>query len=218
MLPDKLLVLSAFAGSSAAHLSPVPLQSEPHNWSTPRPDRSQVVISDNKELSTPHNSYRCYIEEYPPSREWLSWDVLWDITREQVLSSNGGDTYIQHYVGEGILQVAAESDVDSRLILAIVIQETKGKIGGKCEKATPCETIQRERGIGKGLRDSILGWLRGGIEGYEDRPGLKELLRSESSSLRAISNDHHDHDSAGSLEAETRYASDVANRLLGWDG
>lgn len=65
------------------------------------------------------------IPQYPSEDCWLPFPRLWSINSDIILSSNGGDTYIQHYVHEAILQVAAESDVDARLILALVMQEVR---------------------------------------------------------------------------------------------
>lgn len=76
--------------------------------------------------SVPASSYQCYdgdVANYPSVQSWLSFDALWDVNRDNILSANGGNTYLQHYIHDAILQVAGETNVNARLILALVMQE-----------------------------------------------------------------------------------------------
>ena len=78
--------------------------------------------------NTPTGNYQCFhgdVRRYPKIDDWLNFDALWDINQPQILSSNGGDTYIEHYIKEAVLQVAGESQVNARLILAAIMQEVR---------------------------------------------------------------------------------------------
>lgn len=73
-----------------------------------------------------HSSYQCFGGDSTISvsaSNWLCFDDLWRINEATILSVNGGDTYIKHYVKEAIQLVADDSTVDSRLILALMMQE-----------------------------------------------------------------------------------------------
>lgn len=219
MLLFEVLLLSALAASSSAHFSPVDPKIEPQIRPDCFLDWPQTTFSDGIKLPISHGGYHCYLGKYPNPVEWLSWKDLWNTNREQVLSSNGGDTYIQHYVEEAILQTAAESDVDPRLVLVGVMQETKGKAGGKCQQRARCGIIRGGQGFdAKRPEESILEMLREGVGGVSHRAGLAQRLKSEDSPYSAMWRFHQDHDPAEGLVGEKRYMSEIANRLLGWDG
>lgn len=72
------------------------------------------------------STYQCYqgdISRYPSSEDWLSFDSLWNINSKAILTNNEGDENIRRYIHDSISQVAEESNVDSRFILAAVMQE-----------------------------------------------------------------------------------------------
>jgi hypothetical protein len=213
LLPSEILLLSALAISSTASSSPVPAPQGPVQYSNFL-DWPQSPFSSYRELPVSHNGYQCYINNHPDSHEWLSWNHLWDINREQVLSSNGGDTYIQHYVKESILEVAEESNVDARLILAVVMQESKGK--AKCKGKARCGMTRSEQRFDERRpRESVLRMLRNGVEGQS---GLAETLKRSGLVYAAMWRYHEQAGFDESMQNEARYMSDVANRLLGWNG
>ncbi|KAK5677038.1 hypothetical protein LTS10_010226 [Elasticomyces elasticus] len=55
--------------------------------------------------------------------QWIPFDQLWLLNEPTILSKNGGDTYITHYIREAIEQVSCDGEVDASLVLAIVMQE-----------------------------------------------------------------------------------------------
>lgn len=72
------------------------------------------------------DGYQCFhgdISKYPTKDEWLSFDALWDMNKDTILSSNNGNVDIQHYIRDATLQVAEESNVNPRLILSVIMQE-----------------------------------------------------------------------------------------------
>ena len=81
----------------------------------------------HKSPKSAHTStYQCYqgdISRYPSSEDWLSFDALWSINSEAILTNNDGDENIRRYIHDSISQVADESNVDPRFILAAVMQE-----------------------------------------------------------------------------------------------
>lgn len=55
----------------------------------------------------------------------LSFDELWVINQPRVLSNNGGDTYLEHYIHEGLLQVADETGMDAGVLLAVMMEQVR---------------------------------------------------------------------------------------------
>lgn len=78
--------------------------------------------------SASSSGYQCFrgdVSKYPNSDEWLSFDALWDINKDTILSANNGNADIQRYIHDSTLQVAEESNVNPRLILAAIMQEVR---------------------------------------------------------------------------------------------
>lgn len=181
--------------------------------------------------------YRCYagdLQNYPSPAEWLSWDMLWDLNREQILSSNRGDTYLQHYVQESILQVARDADVDPRFILAVVMQESKGFADTECVGTTPrCGIMHAPKGSRfdqSDARFSVERMIRDGVQGTAKRgPGLADLLKGRprlanvpSGNWYALARAYNSGAVGKYLDVVSRgqpgYVNDIANRLQGWNG
>lgn len=55
----------------------------------------------------------------------LSFDRLWAINQPRVLSNNGGDTYLEHYIYEGLLDVAKETGMDAGVLLAVMMEQVR---------------------------------------------------------------------------------------------
>lgn len=143
---------------------------------------------------------------------------------------------------DAIKQVSHETRVDHRFIFAIVIQETKGCVRAATNTDNNADNtglLQDYKGAyscnnnGKVQtpcpKDQILGMIRDGVAGSSDGHGLAEDINAQK--------DHVDNEVAeayyraarlynsGSIDAsndleksatEKCYASDVANRLMGW--
>lgn len=76
-------------------------------------------------------SYQCFqagLSQDGSPRPWLAFERLWQVNEPTILSKNGGNTYIEHYIKDAILQVSEESHVDARLLLAIMMQEVRSPI------------------------------------------------------------------------------------------
>ncbi|KAK5136230.1 hypothetical protein LTR08_003837 [Meristemomyces frigidus] len=159
MAPFELLLLSALVAISVAAPTASPASSFRGliSKSSLEPKRGQHALDGFEQDLT--SNYQCFHDpdvDLSP-QTWLSFANMWRINEPTILSKNGGDTYIKHYIHEAVAYVADESAVDARLILALMMQEM----------------------------------TRDGIERND-----KDLP----------------------LDGDEGYLSDVANRLLGWDG
>ena len=116
MAPFSLLLLSALVASAVAAPTGVSMPS--------RKSKQQQHALDNLSHES-SNNYQCFdsADTDLSLQSWRSFHHLWRINEATVLSNNGGDTYIRHYIHEAIVQVADESKVDARLILALMMQE-----------------------------------------------------------------------------------------------
>ncbi|KAJ5982375.1 hypothetical protein N7451_012475 [Penicillium sp. IBT 35674x] len=141
-------------------------------------------------------------------------------------------------IKDAILQVEQWSGVDARFILSIVMQESKG-----CVRVPTTDNgvispglMQSHDGSGSCNRDGviqnpcpeseILQMIIDGVEGTPAGPGLKALIAQEGGSTDAASfykaaraYNSGAVASSGNLGqgiATHCYASDIANRLLGW--
>ncbi|OAA64900.1 hypothetical protein ISF_04310 [Cordyceps fumosorosea ARSEF 2679] len=177
---------------------------------------------------------------WPEEDQWASFDSLWAANEANVLpigcgafgQANDSPQEIAD-IKAAILSVAASSGVDSRFILAIVMQESNGCVrvpttnGGvrnpglmqshdgshTCDGVNPCP------------KETILGMIQDGVEGTPAGDGLKQLLAKAGGTgaqtyyKAARMYNSGSIDGSGLLEgggATHCYASDVANRLIGW--
>lgn len=131
MAPFELLLLSALVATSAALPTATPMLSYrglTTGFKT-KPSQSnkqgQHALATNLQDSS--SSYQCFdgTDTDLSPNTWLPFDDLWRINEPTVLSKNGGDTYIRHYIKEALHQVSSESDVDARLLLTLMMQEVR---------------------------------------------------------------------------------------------
>jgi len=110
MLPFEVFSLSAFVAISAA----VPLS-----------QHGLLPASQHHLALHTASRYKCFDGErskYPQADDWHSFEALWKINQPFILSRNGGDTYVEHYIHEAIIDVSVEKEVDPRFVLAAVMQ------------------------------------------------------------------------------------------------
>ncbi|KXT02479.1 hypothetical protein AC578_4203 [Pseudocercospora eumusae] len=230
MLPFEVLLLVASSGALEFYHD---VQHLPH----------QATLSDSSRISKPLHTYQCFdgnIADYPSPTHWLSFSDMWHINREQILSSNGGNTYLQHYIHEAIVKVSRESNIDARLILALVMGESRGKASSPCvggnvprcgilhvPKGSLLDEAQSSEAVERMIREGIIGSPERGL-GYaqlvQGKPRVANVAPGcpfmaarayHSGSLRQnadqVELDWHNVEDA-------IFVSDFANRLLGWDG
>lgn len=81
------------------------------------------------------NGYQCFhgdITNYPALNKWVSFDNMWQINRATILSFNPIERARDIYYS--IKSISTESNVDPRIILAVMMQEasnTKRKVSEK---------------------------------------------------------------------------------------
>ncbi|KAF7194508.1 hypothetical protein HII31_04177 [Pseudocercospora fuligena] len=230
MLPFEVLLLAASSGALAFNHD---VQHHAH----------QDVLSDSSRRSKPLHTYRCFdgtIADYPSPTHWLPFSELWNINREQILSSNGGNTYLQHYVHQAILNVSRESNIDARLILALVMGESRGKASSPCVggNVLRCGILHASKGsllAESESSESVVRMVREGIIGSPERGlGYAQLAQGKPAVASVTpgcpfmaANAYHSErlgQNADSVELDgrdvedARFVHDFANRLLGWDG
>ncbi|ATY65793.1 muramidase, putative [Cordyceps militaris] len=178
---------------------------------------------------------------WPARSDWVSFEYMFAKNRAAMLSScsrfgvpNNSEAEVSA-IRDGILKVATETGVDSRFILAIIMQESTGCVRvhstvgshrnpglmqdhdgaatcndrGTVQHPCPASTIEQM------IRDGTAGTPRG--------DGLLQCLSAAGSAdvaafYRAARkyNSGHAPEDLGTGGATACYASDVANRLTGW--
>lgn len=122
MHPFELFVLSGLAAGSSA----LPFYSHPFVTSSRALSWFHGNLRAGK--NQPSSSYQCFngdISKYPALDDWLSFEEMWNVNAPTISATNGGDADIEGYIKDAITAVAKESNVNSRLILAAIMQEVR---------------------------------------------------------------------------------------------
>jgi len=130
-----ILLLSALAVCSGALPTSGPLpnyRGAVGHWDVHRPAGEEGLarpsVAHSKGSST--TSYQCFdgsrtSDPSTATARWLPFDQLWALNEPTILSKNGGDTYITHFIREAIERVSCDDEIDPALVLAIVMQEVR---------------------------------------------------------------------------------------------
>ncbi|KAK4946130.1 hypothetical protein LTR66_014324, partial [Elasticomyces elasticus] len=96
--------------------------------------------------ATASTSYKCYhggINSYPPMSSWMNFYDMFNHNKPTMLARNNNNDQWVGWMWDAITQTAAASNVDARLILAIVMQESTGQIDVGCTGSMPnCGLMQ----------------------------------------------------------------------------
>ena len=173
----------------------------------------------------PSKAYSGPEAAFPAANNWLGFDGLWSLNEGACdAPTNAGKGQL---IKQDVQQVASESGVDPRVILAVILQEST------CELNVPTTNggvrnpglMQSFNGASyDGTDASILQMIRDGVEGtnqtggsgiqqYIRQYGLYTGLRAYSSGPNGIDVSNLDALPAGTGTAS--YCSDIANRLTG---
>lgn len=160
---------------------------------------------------------------FPPEASWVSFDQLWDVSNALCVGQQNGAQGA--LIKDDIAEVAAESGVDARVILAVVLQESNCNL----EVVTTNNGV-RNPGIMQshngasydGTNASILQMLRDGVEGTADGDGLKQLIAQYGTfaGLRAYNSGPGGVDPGDLSQTSTGdpdYVSSIAHKLVGLD-
>lgn len=182
---------------------------------------------------------------WPAQTDWKPFDESFTANEEIMRSSCstndwGEDNSDQEItdIHDAILTVADETGLDDRFLLAIVMQESNGCVRvettsngvknpglmqshngyANCEGVNPCP------------KDTITEMIRQGAAGTGDGEGLKQILETTSveaggmierafyAAARKYNSGSVDYTNLNNAFTSTPcYASDVANRVIGWD-
>ena len=176
-------------------------------------------------------SYVVYVGSsngFPDSSGWASLNTLWQINAP-LMTYHDTDLLI-FYISSAMATVSAESGVDSRAILAVIMQESGGNVNVQSTNNGIVNPgiMQSHNGTAfdpQNPQASILQMVRDGTEGTASGPGLRQLLaqygwdyykafRAYNSGTVNVNDLNADEGATGS------YVCDVANRLMGhtWPG
>lgn len=186
------------------------------------------------------NTYQCFsgpsstFVQKIPFRNWMSFDAMFARNKQYSLLPVGDTPAEATAIHDAIVAVAQKSKVDARVILAVVIQETTGNVRAPCtnngvqncglmQSYNPADTAYDP----KNMQASITQMVVDGTQGTAAGPGLVQLFNGQGvktmgsvwTVLRAYNSGCVNFkDLSDGTTATASYVSDVANRLLGWNG
>lgn len=179
--------------------------------------------------------YKCYSggpSGYPSSDKWGSFDALWKINQKLLseactnLGDGADDTQQQiGYIHDGILEVAKDSFVDPRFILAVIMQESHGcvNVGTTSNGVSNPGIMQSHNGVSfnpSQPQQSIVQMIRDGVQGTSSGDGLVQLINKYGDVFSASRGYNSGTVTQNQLNAgngaTASYVTDIANRLLGW--
>ncbi|KAL1611956.1 hypothetical protein SLS60_000179 [Paraconiothyrium brasiliense] len=191
----------------------------------------------------PTSVYSCVgpkAKDFPGKEGWLTFDQLWEINEPVIKTANGGDEYIDD-LQAAIKEVASDSKVDARLILAIIQQESSGNVSIHCTEDTACGLMQHRgstRFDPSSPRTSIKAMIEDGIYGTSSVPGFLSYFNCDASSpseltwvntqlingnpyaaAHVYNTGHIDNEDLSTDSGKSNYyAHDILSRLQGWNG
>ncbi|EME47666.1 hypothetical protein DOTSEDRAFT_95101, partial [Dothistroma septosporum NZE10] len=177
---------------------------------------------------------------WPSKDQWVSFEDMWNINLRDISSKNTGYSGEVHMIKDAINATAANTGIDARFILAMVMQESTGWTRAPTTTFGPSGPnpglLQSHGGPSCAEQavcpyEDILGMIMQGALNGPDGVNIKSLLQQ--SSWRAEPADYywaarlynsgpysmkpecHDNLSCYLSGATPSYASDIANRLRG---
>lgn len=166
-------------------------------------------------------------QSYPPPSQWASYSALW-AQNAALMSYNDSPSEIS-FVKSAIDTVSAESGVDARVILCIIMQESGGnvRVGNTFNGVVNTGIMQAFNGVSfdpNNVQGSILQMVRDGVEGTASGPGLVQaysMYRNWYEAARKYNSGSVDVSQLNNaMGATANYVVDFANRLMGhvWVG
>ncbi|KAF2501149.1 hypothetical protein BU16DRAFT_522158 [Lophium mytilinum] len=187
--------------------------------------------------------YNCHgteLSDFPSFEEWISFDDMWKINEPILEAVNPEYLDLIPTIREKIELVSADSQVDARLILAVIMEESTGNLNVPCTQGsmTNCGLMQAAGGSvsfnPKDPENSIEQMIRDGVQGVGAAPGLAGYLNGVSwINNGQFGNPYlaaHIYNAGcasggdnlavveGSGPKSKVYASDISSRLTGWNG
>ena len=161
---------------------------------------------------------------FPDSSTWQKFSLMWLSYSEIMLISDTPEQVA--FIKSGINTVAAESGIDARVILSVIMQESRGNVHINVSQSHDGVInpgiMQSHQGVSfdeNNQQSSILQMIRDGAEQTAQGPGIEHLLAQQGniySALRAYNSGSVDATNlSNGLKAQDSYVSDVANWLCG---
>ncbi|EXJ73568.1 uncharacterized protein A1O5_03329 [Cladophialophora psammophila CBS 110553] len=162
---------------------------------------------------------------FPHTSQWASYSALWN-SNSKLMKYHDSDAEIAD-IKTAIETVARESQVDVRVVLCTIMQESGGNVRVRTT-VSPDGTV-RNPGIMQShngaefnplhAAQSILQMVRDGIEGTKSGDGLKQCFHHQGNWYAALreynSGRVNVNDLNDGMGATGSYVRDVANRLMG---
>ncbi|KAH8646146.1 hypothetical protein BX600DRAFT_157240 [Xylariales sp. PMI_506] len=177
---------------------------------------------------------------WPAESAWLDFDTMWETNLANIISTScaqfdatDNSATESADIKSAIQSIASSSGVDERFILAIVMQESNGcvRVPTTNYGVTNPGLMQSHdgshscAGVSSCSSDEITGMIQDGTQGTSSGDGLQQILAEVTGSdatayyLASVVYNSGSLPSSGLLQDATAtacYASDVANRLIGW--
>lgn len=186
------------------------------------------------------DKYTCYSptswKNFPAKDKWLDWQTMWDYNKANMynacsnlgLSPDDNQTQV-HQINLAIQQVAQESLVDHRFILAVVVQESLGCVyvgtttsPGAGSHPNP-GLMQSHNGTTYDVKNSaasIVQMIRDGTQGTAYGVGLVQKINYYGNIYEAAraynSGSVNKKNLTEAYGATSTYVNDIANRMTGW--
>ncbi|KAG4434910.1 hypothetical protein IFR05_009608 [Cadophora sp. M221] len=164
---------------------------------------------------------------FPSPSQWASYSTLW--AKNASLMSFSDSASEIALIGSSIPQVATETQLDARVILCIIMQESGGnvRVGNTFNGVVNTGIMQAYNGASFNPADpagSILQMIRDGAGGTRNGPGLRQAWLEFGNYYEAARKYNSGSVDRGQLNnplgATAGYVRDLANRLMGhtWAG
>ncbi|MCJ1282861.1 hypothetical protein MMC26_002187 [Xylographa opegraphella] len=185
----------------------------------------------------PPDTYECYsgpAANFPPISTWMNFLAAFKRNQQYSLVLAGDTGPEQRAIYKAIITTSRQAKVDARLILAVIIQESTGNVHVGCTNngIENCGLMQSFNPVDraydpKNMQASITQMVVDGTQGTSTGSGLVQLFNNIDAKtggnvwnvLRAYNSGSVDFENLSDpVGATASYVSDVANRLLGWNG
>lgn len=161
---------------------------------------------------------------FPDPVDWQRWSLMW-LRNADVMRINDTPEEVA-YIEQAINRVARETNIDPRIILAMIMQESQGNVRVNTtyspDGVRNAGLMQSHNGVSfdpNNPQGSILQMVRDGVQGTPYGDGLAQLLARYGNvyaALRAYNSGSVDQSNLSyGFSSTPSYVSDIANRLVG---
>lgn len=182
------------------------------------------------------SEYTCYsgpASNFPAVDTWISFEAMWALISADALAPIGDTAEQIADLYTAITDISVVSQVDARVILATIIDESTGNVNVGCTNngVENCGLMQSHAPADTSFVEgdafySIAQMVQDGTQGTAAGPGLVQLLNDEAltngnvwNAFRAYNSGSVDEENLSDpVGATAAYVSNMANYLTGWNG